>query len=102
MSQFSNEKQLFSYLGLTPTEHSSGEHIRQGHISRQGRAVLRRLFIESAWVAIKKDPGLMDIYQRLSKTRGAKRAIVGVGRRLAGRLRSCVKNDTLYKIKSCQ
>lgn len=35
MRQFLNEKKLFSYTGLTPSEHSSGEHVRQGHISRQ-------------------------------------------------------------------
>ncbi len=99
MSQFANEKQLFSYLGFTPVEHSSGEHVRQGHMSRQGRAVLRHIFIESAWVAIKKDHQLMDIYQRIAKTRGSKRAIVGVARRLAGRLRSCVKLGCVYEIK---
>ena len=30
--QFSNEEKLFSFCGLTPSEHSSGEHRRQGHI----------------------------------------------------------------------
>lgn len=78
MQQFLNEKQLFSYLGFTPTEYSSGEHVRQGHMSRQGRSILRHIFIESAWVAIKKDPHLMEIYQRTAKTRGGKRAIVGI------------------------
>lgn len=100
MQQFSNEKQLFSYLGFTPVEHSSGEHVRLGHMSRQGRSVLRHIFIESAWVAIKKDPNLMLIYQRTAKTRGGKRAIVGIARRLAGRLRSCIRMGTLYEIKS--
>lgn len=102
MKQFSNEKKLFNYLGFTPVEHSSGEHIRQGHISRQGRAVLRHLFIEAAWIAIQKDPALGEVYKRLAKTRGGKRAIVGVARRLAGRLRSCLQQGTLYEIKSLQ
>ena len=99
MKRFTNEKKLFSYLGLTPTEYSSGGKIRQGHISHQGRAVLRQIFVESAWVAIKKDPSLMEVYQRLSKKKGGKRAIVAVARRLAGRLRSCVNNNRLYRIK---
>ena len=101
MQQFSNEKKLYSYLGLTPSEHSSGPHVRQGHISRQGRSLLRHMLVESAWTAIRRDPQLEAIYQRISKTRGGKRAIVGVARRLAGRLRSCVKQGTLYEIKSC-
>lgn len=99
MKQFTNEKKLFNYLGFTPVEYSSGEHVRQGHISRQGRAPLRHLFIEAAWIAIRKDPQLNEVYQRLAKTRGGKRAIVGVARRLAGRLRSCVQQGVLYEIK---
>lgn len=100
MHQFSNEKKLFSYIGFTPTEYSSGEHTRQGSISRQGRSQLRHIFTEAAWIAIRKDPSLMEIFQRIAKTRGTKKAIVGVARRLAGRLRSCVLNGTLYEIKS--
>jgi transposase len=97
MSQFRNEKQLFSYTGLTPSEHSSGEHTRQGHITRQGRPVLRKILVEASWIAIHKDPSLHAIYKRLSH-RGGKRAIVGVARRLVGRIRSCVLNGTLYEI----
>ncbi|RDI36317.1 IS110 family RNA-guided transposase [Aquicella lusitana] len=102
MIQFKNEKQLFSFTGLTPSEHSSGEHTRQGHITRQGNSVLRRIFIEAAWIAITKDPSLKEIFNRLSNNRGKKRAIVGVARRLAGRIRSCVLTGALYEIKPTQ
>ena len=98
MQQFLNEKQLFSYLGFTPVEYSSGEHTRQGNISRQGRSMLRHILVEAAWTAIKKDPELMRIYQRTASTRGGKKAIVGIARRLAGRLRSCVRLGVLYEI----
>ena len=97
MNQFRNEKKLFSYTGLTPSEHSSGEHVRHGHITRQGRSVLRKILIEAAWVAITKDPSLREVYDRLAH-RGGKRAIVGVARRLVGRIRSCLLNDKLYEI----
>jgi transposase len=99
MQQFLNEKQLFSYLGFTPVEYSSGGYTRQGHISRQGRSMLRHLFVEAAWRAITKDPDLMDIYQRTASTRGGKRAIVAIARRLAGRLRTCVRQGVLYEIR---
>lgn len=102
MCRFSNEKQLFSYLGLTPVEHSSGEHVRQGHMSRQGRSVLRHILVEAAWLAIRKDPTLMEVYQRIAKNRGSKRAIVGIARRLASRLRACVRNGVFYEIKGLQ
>ncbi len=99
MSQFCNEKKLFSYTGLTPSEHSSGEQVRQGHISRQGRAVLRKILVEAAWIAITKEPSLYEVYKRLSH-QGGKRAIVGVARRLVGRIRSCLLNGTVYEIKT--
>lgn len=86
--------------GLTPSEHSSGEHTRQGHITRQGNSVLRKILIEAAWVAIYKDPSLEAIFNQLASKRGKKRAIVGIARRLIGRIRSCVLTGTLYEIKS--
>jgi transposase len=98
MSQFRNEKQLFSYTGLTPSEYSSGEHVRQGHISRQGRSVLRKILVEASWVAITKDPCLRKIYDRISRKSGGKRAIIGVARRLVGRIRSCLLSGKLYEI----
>lgn len=99
MSQFQNEKKLFSFTGLTPTQHSSGDNIRLGHISRQGSSILRKVLVEASWVAIAKDPSLREVYDRLSQRGGSKRAIVGVARRLVGRIRSCLLNGTPYEIQ---
>lgn len=102
MKQFKNEKRLFSYTGLTPSEHSSGEHVWQGHISRQGNPLLRHILIEAAWVAITEDPSLQEIMDRIAHTRGKKRAIIGIARRLIARIRSCILKGTFYEIKPCQ
>jgi transposase len=99
MKHFSNEKHLFSFTGLTPSEHSSGEHKRLGHISHQGRSVLRKILIQAAWVAIYKDPSLMIVFERIAQKAGKKRAIVGVARRLVGQLRSCLKSNSLYRFR---
>lgn len=99
MKQFTNEKKLFSYTGLTPSEHSSGEHTWLGHITRQGKPLLRHILVEAAWVAITKDPSLQEIMDRISSTRGKKIAIVGVARRLIARIRSCVLTGAFYEIK---
>lgn len=96
MSQFSNEEKLFSYAGLTPREHSSGEHVRQGHISRQGKPILRHLLVESAWIAIRVDSSLEAIFKKLSHRAGKKRAIIAVARILLGRIRTCIKEKRLY------
>jgi len=98
MSQFSSEDKLFSYAGLTPREHSSGEHVRQGHITRQGRSIIRRLLVESSWVAIRIDPSLELIFKRVSHRAGKKRAIVAIARVLLGRIRTCIKEKRHYII----
>ena len=102
MKQFKNEKQLFSYTGLTPAEHSSGEHTRLGHITRQGNSILRGILIEASWVAIKQDNNLEQIFQRIAKRSGKKRAIIGIARRLIGRIRSCISTGSLYQKTSRQ
>lgn len=97
MSYFENERQLFSYTGLTPSEHSSGGHVRKGHISRQGKTVIRQVLVLAAWQAIRKDPSLKIIYDRISIRAGGKKAIVAVARRLIGRIRACIRRGCLYE-----
>ena len=97
MSRFNNERQLFSASGLTPGEYSTGEHIRRGHISRQGAPRLRGLLVEAAWRAIAADSGLKGFYIRIAQRRDGKRAIVAVARKLLGRLRHCLKNHVEWK-----
>lgn|GEM_PF-7010807 len=60
---------------------------------------MRKILVEASWIAIGKDSSLREIYNRLSP-RGGKRAIVGVARRLVGRIRSCLLNGVMYEIKS--
>lgn len=96
MSQFPSERHLFSYTGLTPSEYSSGEHTRKGHISRQGKPILRSTLVQCAWIAIRYDEGLETVYERLAKKVGAKRAIVAVARKLIGKIRACFKKGELY------
>jgi transposase len=96
--QFSNERQLFNYLGLTPTEYSSGDNVCQGHITRQGKPILRKILVQVAWRAIAQDPSLRKIYDRIEQKAGGKKAIIGIARRLIGRIRSCFRTRRLYTI----
>lgn len=91
MEQFSSAKKLASYTGLTPSEFSSGEHIRRGHISRQGKAQIRQILIQCSWIAIKYDKNLYAIYESIGKRAGSKRAIVAVARHLIIRIRACFR-----------
>lgn len=96
MSYFDNERQLFSITGLTPSEHSSGGHIRRGHISRQGKTVVRKILVLAAWQAVKVDPLLKETYERIRVKAGGKKAIVAIARRFIGHIRACFKKQCLY------
>lgn len=97
LQQFGSNKGVFSYLGLTPCESSSGERRRQGGISHCGRPYLRHLLIEVAWRSTNKDAELAHKFAALSHRRGKKRAIVAIARILIGRIRACFKHGTLYQ-----
>lgn len=49
LSRFAHPKELMSYLGLVPSEYSTGETRTQGAITKAGNAHIRRVLIESAW-----------------------------------------------------
>jgi len=48
LTRFDHPRKLMSYLGLVPSEHSSGGHRRQGSITKCGNGRARRLLIEGA------------------------------------------------------
>ena len=49
LRRFSTARQFMAYLGLTPSEHSSGGKRQTGAITKTGNGVIRRLLTESAW-----------------------------------------------------
>jgi transposase len=57
LSRFEHPRQLMGYSGAVSREHSSGERIRRGAISKTGNAHLRRIVIEAAW-AYRHRPGI--------------------------------------------
>jgi transposase len=102
MKQFANERSLFSFTGLTPSEYSSGEKVRRGHISRQGSARLRHTLVEAAWRAIRKDEALNAAYQRIAMRRGKTIAIVAIARKLVGRARAVFLSGQEYELNYSQ
>ena len=47
--RFDSPQQLMAYLGLVPSEHSTGERVRRGGITKAGNGRVRRVLIEGAW-----------------------------------------------------
>jgi transposase len=49
IGRFAHPRQLMGYMGLVPSEHSSGERVTRGSITKTGNAHARRLLTEAAW-----------------------------------------------------
>lgn len=87
VGRFQRSKEVVSYLGLNPSEESSGGRQRLGSISKQGNAMVRHLLVEAAQAASKFDPELRRDYERLRFRRGHSGvAKVAIARKLAVRL----------------
>jgi len=86
VERFARGKKIASYLGLNPSEHSSGGRQRLGSISKQGNATMRWLLVEAGQMAVRGDADLQRVYQRLKFRKGSAVAKVAVARKLAVRL----------------
>ena len=49
LSRFNNPRQVMAYLGLIPSEHSTGDKIKRGPITKTGNGHARRMLTEAAW-----------------------------------------------------
>ena len=63
--QLGNVRQIAGFLGLVSSEHSTGDKIDRGSITRSGDSRLRNKLIQAAWTAIRKDPELREFYRRI-------------------------------------
>ena len=95
--RFRRGKQVASYLGLIPTEHSSGGRgQRLGHISKQGNPFLRGLLVEAAQSAVRHEPEMRREYQRLAQRKCRALAKVAMARKLAVRLYWMLRTEVDY------
>jgi transposase len=94
--RFRRGKQIGSYIGLIPSEDSSGGRQRLGHISKQGNALLRFLLVEAAQAAARSNPDWRRRYLHLAMRREKSIAKVAMGRRLAVRLYWMWRNGCEY------
>lgn len=87
INRFSNFDNLCSFVGLVPSTYASGNTEYSKGISFRHNKFLRPLIVESAWVAIKKDPALMHKYYILCKTMPKQKAIIRIAKKLLRRIR---------------
>ena len=99
VSRFDRKEEFASFLGLVPSDYSSGEQERQGHITKQGNRGVRSWLVECSWIAIRHDPVLLDKFRRVLRNCGSKKkAIVAVARKLALRLRRILLSREPYVV----
>jgi len=98
VTRFRSADQLSAFIGVTPSQYSSGERVRMGSITHLGNHRVRTLLVESSWTLIRKDPALYKVYESIKKRRGAKRAIIAISRKLVMRMRRILLDGKPYKI----
>jgi transposase len=76
-------KQIGCYLGLIPSEESSANRQRLGHITKQGNSLLRFLLLEAAQAAVRSDADWRREFLHLTMRRGRQIAVVALARKLA-------------------
>jgi transposase len=100
VTRFAGPHQVEAYLGLVPSERSSGEQQHRGRITKRGNTRTRWLLVEAAWrIRHSKDPALVPLNgwaDRIATRRGKRVAIVALARRLAGILFAMWRTNTAY------
>jgi transposase len=96
VGRFARGKQVASYLGLIPREHSSGGRQKLGGITKQGNRMLRMLLVESAQIAVRYDPGFRKEYLHRCHSKPKAVAKVAAARKLAIRLYWMLRTQQPY------
>ena len=95
-SRFADSKALASYVGMIPSEHSSGGRQRLGGLSKQGNPLLRFLWGEAGIHAVRRDPELKRFYHRKLTQKGLGKSRVAVARKLGIRLWIMLRDQIEY------
>jgi len=102
-SRFSKGSQVGNYLGFVPRLDYSGTIERHGHITKRGNKYLRALLIQAAWSLVRSRNGgaLRERYLYITRfqSKGKKKTIVSIGRRLAVIMFSILKNKNKYELR---
>jgi transposase len=101
VERFDRAHELESYLGLVPSEHSSGERQHRGAVTKTGNSRLRYLLVEAAWCILRSRSSstekLREWAGRIAVRRGRRVAVVALARRLAGILYAMWRDATDYQ-----
>ena len=101
--ELKNIRQLAGFLGLVPTEHSTGERIDRGSITRTGDERLRSKLIQASWSAIRQDGELREFFRSVCRKHprevASRVAIVAVARKLSVRISVVLMKQRPYEVR---
>ena len=97
MDRFSGDKRFSSWMGLAPSVHQSGERIRIGGVGGPGNRRLRWVMVQCAHTARQHDPRLRGLYERYSRRKGEKSAVVAVAHEMARIIYYMLKRNEPYR-----
>jgi transposase len=101
LSRFATPRQLMAYLGLVPSEHSSGQTRRRGGITKTGNGHVRRVLVEAAWCYRFPARKTVHLQRRAKQTSAAVQAIAWKAqKRLCGRYGHLLAVGKL-KVQAC-
>ena len=98
ISRFKTFDDLCSFIGLVPNTHSTGEKDHVGHMTKRGNQFIKSILVECAWIAVKKDPALLQCYKELTVRMNGNKAIIRITRRLLSRIRHVLLKKEKYQI----
>jgi transposase len=98
INRFKKTDELCSYVGLIPSVDSSGQKEKVLGLNGRHNKYLRNLLLESAWVAVRKDPALTLQFNKLSSRMSKQKAIIRIAKKLLCRIHFVWKNNKSYEI----
>ena len=84
--RFAHSTQFTGFLGLTPSEHSTGNRRRLGGITKTGNRFIRGVLIQCAWRWVSGDAAAKTTFGRIARRSNKQVAIVAMARRLAAKM----------------
>jgi transposase len=101
--ELKNVRQLGGFLGLVPTENSTGEKTDRGSITHTGDKRLRAKLIQAAWSAIRQDGELREFFRSVCRRHprnvAARVAIVAVARKLSARIAVVLMQQRAFEVR---
>ena len=98
IKRFRTNEKLLSFIGLTPSRHSSGENQRVGPMTPRGNRQIKKYLIEASWTVVRHDPVMMAAFGKLCKRMPKTNAIIRIAKKLVNRIKAVLDKGQPYEI----